>query len=112
MPLTTTIEGLERYGVILRYDRDYRESLEACARSRFLCEPAAWAARPLRSERRLRHGRRRLGGARRRRGFAGPGALGRSPPARGRGAHGCEKRGAVPNAWIYSTCTASTSAPM
>jgi Cu(I)/Ag(I) efflux system membrane protein CusA/SilA len=29
MPLTTTIEGLERYGVILRYDRDYRESLEA-----------------------------------------------------------------------------------
>ena len=29
MPLTTTVEGLERYGVILRYDRDYRESLEA-----------------------------------------------------------------------------------
>ena len=29
MPLTTTVEGLERYGVILRYNRDYRENLEA-----------------------------------------------------------------------------------
>jgi len=29
MPLTTTVEGLERYGVILRYERDYRENLEA-----------------------------------------------------------------------------------
>ena len=29
MPLTTTVEGLERYSVNLRYDRDYRESLEA-----------------------------------------------------------------------------------
>jgi Cu(I)/Ag(I) efflux system membrane protein CusA/SilA len=29
MPLTTTVEGLERYGVILRYDRDYRDSIEA-----------------------------------------------------------------------------------
>lgn len=29
MPLTTTVEGLERYGVILRYDRDYRENFEA-----------------------------------------------------------------------------------
>ncbi len=29
MPLTTTVEGLERYGVMLRYDRDYRENLEA-----------------------------------------------------------------------------------
>ena len=29
MPLTTTIEGLARYAVTLRYDRDYRESLEA-----------------------------------------------------------------------------------
>jgi Cu(I)/Ag(I) efflux system membrane protein CusA/SilA len=29
MPLTTTVEGLERYGVILRYDRDYRENVEA-----------------------------------------------------------------------------------
>ena len=29
MPLTTTVEGLERYSVILRYDRDYRENLEA-----------------------------------------------------------------------------------
>ena len=29
MPLTTTVEGLERYGVILRYNRDYRDNLEA-----------------------------------------------------------------------------------
>ena len=29
MPLTTTVDGLERYGVILRYDRDYRDNLEA-----------------------------------------------------------------------------------
>ena len=34
MPLTTTVEGLERYGVILRYDRDYRENLEALRRHR------------------------------------------------------------------------------
>ena len=29
MPLTTTVEGLERYTVNLRYGRDYRENLEA-----------------------------------------------------------------------------------
>ncbi|MEI8234581.1 MAG: efflux RND transporter permease subunit [Verrucomicrobiota bacterium] len=29
MPLTTTVEGLERYTVNLRYDRDYRENIEA-----------------------------------------------------------------------------------
>ncbi|HXI51473.1 MAG TPA: efflux RND transporter permease subunit, partial [Candidatus Saccharimonadales bacterium] len=29
MPLTTTVEGLERYGVNLRYSRDFRENLEA-----------------------------------------------------------------------------------
>ena len=29
MSLTTTVEGLERYTVNLRYDRDYRENLEA-----------------------------------------------------------------------------------
>jgi Cu(I)/Ag(I) efflux system membrane protein CusA/SilA len=29
MPLTTTVEGLERYGVILRYARDYRDSIES-----------------------------------------------------------------------------------
>ncbi|MBI3885380.1 MAG: efflux RND transporter permease subunit [Opitutae bacterium] len=29
MPLTTTVEGLERYAVTLRYSRDYRENLEA-----------------------------------------------------------------------------------
>ena len=29
MPLTTTVEGLERYSVTLRYSRDFRENLEA-----------------------------------------------------------------------------------
>jgi Cu(I)/Ag(I) efflux system membrane protein CusA/SilA len=29
MPLTTTVEGLERYGVNLRYSRDFRENLRA-----------------------------------------------------------------------------------
>jgi len=29
MPLTTTVEGLERYTVNLRYDHDFRENLEA-----------------------------------------------------------------------------------
>jgi Cu(I)/Ag(I) efflux system membrane protein CusA/SilA len=29
MPLMTTVEGLERYGVILRYARDYRDSIES-----------------------------------------------------------------------------------
>ncbi len=29
MPLTTTVEGLERYAINLRYDRDFRENLDA-----------------------------------------------------------------------------------
>ncbi|MBU6400592.1 MAG: efflux RND transporter permease subunit, partial [Verrucomicrobia bacterium] len=29
MPITTTVEGLERYSVNLRYDRDYRQDLQA-----------------------------------------------------------------------------------
>src|SRR5208283_4048273 len=29
MPLTTTVEGLERYAINLRYSRDFRESLDA-----------------------------------------------------------------------------------
>ncbi|HEY5954282.1 MAG TPA: CusA/CzcA family heavy metal efflux RND transporter [Terrimicrobiaceae bacterium] len=29
MPLTTTVEGLERYSVNLRYDRDFRENIDA-----------------------------------------------------------------------------------
>ena len=29
MPLTTTVEGLERYAVNLRYSRDFRENLDA-----------------------------------------------------------------------------------
>jgi Cu(I)/Ag(I) efflux system membrane protein CusA/SilA len=32
MPLTTTVEGLERYDVILRYARDYRDDLDALRR--------------------------------------------------------------------------------
>jgi len=40
MPLTTTVEGLERYGVILRYARDYRESLESLGEI-FVPVPAA-----------------------------------------------------------------------
>ena len=29
MPLTTTVEGLQRYAITLRYDRDFRENVEA-----------------------------------------------------------------------------------
>ena len=29
MPITTTVEGLERYAITLRYDRDFRSNLEA-----------------------------------------------------------------------------------
>lgn len=29
MPLATTVEGLERYAITLRYDRDFRENIEA-----------------------------------------------------------------------------------
>jgi Cu(I)/Ag(I) efflux system membrane protein CusA/SilA len=29
MPLSTTVEGLERYAITLRYDRDFRENVEA-----------------------------------------------------------------------------------
>ena len=29
MPLTTTVEGLQRYTVNLRYDRDFRSDLRA-----------------------------------------------------------------------------------
>jgi len=33
MPLTTTVEGLERYAVNLRYSRDFRENLVPFAKS-------------------------------------------------------------------------------
>ena len=92
MPLTTTVEGLERYGVILRYNRDYRENLEAL---RAIVIPVK---------------------------SAGAGGMGASPggaaaPANGLMAQvplselahlrvvaapmGVKSEGAVPNAWIY-----------
>ena len=47
MPLTTTVEGLERYTVNLRYDRDFRENLEALARNhRADADRRANSARP------------------------------------------------------------------
>jgi Cu(I)/Ag(I) efflux system membrane protein CusA/SilA len=92
MPLTTTVEGLERYGVILRYNRDYRENLEAL---RAIVIPVKSAG---------------AGGM-----GAGPG--GAAAPASGLMAQvplselahlrvvaapmGVKSEGAVPNAWIY-----------
>ncbi len=47
MPLTTTVEGLERYAVNLRYSRDFRENLGALARDRRAhAHRRAGAARP------------------------------------------------------------------
>ena len=40
MPLTTTVEGLERYTINLRYDRDFRENLEAFSKSSSPPRPA------------------------------------------------------------------------
>jgi len=79
MPLTTTVEGLERYGVILRYDRDYRENLEALREILIPIKPTA----------------------------AGMGAAAQIPL--GQLAHirvvtapmGIKSEAAVPNAWIY-----------
>ena len=53
MPLTTTVEGLERYTVNLRYDRDFRENLEAL-REIIVPTPSgrAGSARPARPPRR------------------------------------------------------------
>ena len=47
MPLTTTVEGLERYAVNLRYSRDFRENLERAARNhRAHADRRAGSARP------------------------------------------------------------------
>jgi Cu(I)/Ag(I) efflux system membrane protein CusA/SilA len=94
MPLTTTVEGLERYGVILRYDRDYRDNLEAL---RAIVIPVKASA-------------------------AASGGMGGSPTGAGSTANnsmaqvplsqlahlrvvaapmGVKSEGAVPNAWIY-----------
>jgi Cu(I)/Ag(I) efflux system membrane protein CusA/SilA len=72
MPLTTTVEGLERYTVNLRYDRDFRENLEAL---REIIVPTPSGAQvPL-------------------------GQLARIDVVRA--PMGIKSEGAVPNAWIY-----------
>ena len=72
MPLTTTVEGLERYTVNLRYDRDFREHLEAL---REIIVPTPSGAQvPLGQLARL--------------------DIVRAPM-------GIKSEGAVPNAWIY-----------
>src|SRR5437588_737529 len=72
MPLTTTVEGLERYSINLRYDRDFRENLEAL---REIIVPAPTGAQvPL-------------------------GQLGKVEVVRA--PMGIKSEGAVPNAWIY-----------
>jgi Cu(I)/Ag(I) efflux system membrane protein CusA/SilA len=98
MPLTTTVEGLERYDVILRYDRDYRENLEAL---REIAIPVKSIAS--------------RGGA-----MGGVGGMGAIDGGRGASAAlaqvplkqvadirvvaapmGIKSEGAIPNAWIY-----------
>jgi Cu(I)/Ag(I) efflux system membrane protein CusA/SilA len=72
MPLTTTVEGLERYTVNLRYDRDFRENLESL---REIIVPTPSGAQvPLGQLARLE--------------------VVRAPM-------GIKSEGAVPNAWIY-----------
>jgi len=72
MPLTTTVEGLERYTVNLRYDRDFRENIEAL---REIIVPTPSGAQvPL-------------------------GQLARLDVVRA--PMGVKSEGAVPNAWIY-----------
>jgi Cu(I)/Ag(I) efflux system membrane protein CusA/SilA len=86
MPLTTTVEGLERYAVTLRYDRDYRENLEALQE---ISIPVKTMAAP---------------------GMSGAGVptqlaqvpLGQLAKVRVVAAPmGVKSEGAVPNAWIY-----------
>ena len=72
MPLTTTVEGLERYSINLRYDRDFRENLEALKQ---IIVPTPSAAQiPLGQIATLK--------------------LVRAPM-------GIKSEGAIPNAWIY-----------
>jgi len=87
MPLTTTVEGLERYGVILRYDRDYRENLEALEELLIPVKPVAAGSS--------------MGGA------ATSAAMAQVPlkqVAKVRvvsAPMGVKSEGGVPNAWIY-----------
>ncbi|MEP6671416.1 MAG: CusA/CzcA family heavy metal efflux RND transporter [Chthoniobacter sp.] len=72
MPLTTTVEGLERYTVNLRYDRDFRENLESL---RDIIVPAPTGAQV---------------------------PLGQLADVRTvRAPMGIKSEGAIPNAWIY-----------
>jgi len=72
MPLSTTVEGLERYTINLRYDRDFRENLDAL---REISVPTPTGAQvPL-------------------------GQLAKISVVRG--PMGVKSEGAVPNAWIY-----------
>lgn len=72
MPLTTTVEGLERYSVNLRYSRDFRENLEAL---REIIVPTSTGAQvPL-------------------------GQLAKIETVRA--PMGIKSEGAIPNAWIY-----------
>ena len=72
MPLTTTVEGLERYSINLRYDRDFRENLEAL--KQIIVPTPSGAQIPLGQIATLN--------------------LVRAPM-------GVKSEGAVPNAWIY-----------
>ena len=88
MPLTTTVEGLERYGVILRYDRDYRENLEALRELLIPVKPSGEASPGM--------------------GGAAAGALMAQVPLKQLATirvvaapMGIKSEGAVPNAWIY-----------
>jgi Cu(I)/Ag(I) efflux system membrane protein CusA/SilA len=72
MPLTTTVEGLERYSINLRYDRDFRENLEAL--QQIIIPTPTGAQIPLGQIATLN--------------------LVRAPM-------GVKSEGAVPNAWIY-----------
>jgi Cu(I)/Ag(I) efflux system membrane protein CusA/SilA len=72
MPLTSTVEGLERYSINLRYDRDFRENLEALQQ---ISIPTSTGAQiPLGQVATLK--------------------LVRAPM-------GIKSEGAIPNAWIY-----------
>ncbi|HZL46038.1 MAG TPA: efflux RND transporter permease subunit, partial [Opitutaceae bacterium] len=104
MPLTTTIEGLERYGVILRYDRDYRENLEALRQIAIPVRTSGMGAVPAPAA---------SGDAGMTGGSAGvSGGSGAAPLAQvplGQLARlrvvaapmGVKSEGAIPNAWVY-----------
>jgi len=73
MPFATTVEGLERYSINLRYDRDYRQDLQALRDDIVIPTPTG-AQVPLGQLARLKV-------------VSGPG--------------GIKSEGSVPNAWIF-----------